>query len=102
MILDKVGPTAEKANDPHTWYILGNGYLKIKAAGCGGNVYEGFGILSPLWRLLDEFGDALELAGDIRDAMTAYNHGLWAMSSGHNGDHLKREIAQAAVDAARL
>jgi tetratricopeptide (TPR) repeat protein len=104
VILDKEGPAAQKANDPHIWYTLGNGYLKIKAARDAAAMYTKALTLSPdygpCWTNL---GDALELAGDPDDAMTAYNHGkaLGNALGGHNADYLKQEIVQAAADAAR-
>jgi Flp pilus assembly protein TadD len=104
VILDKEGPAAEKANDPHIWYILGNGYLKIKAARDAAAMYTKALKLSPNYGACwTNLGVALELAGDTGDAMTAYNHGkaLGNDLGGHNADSLKQEIAQAAADAAR-
>jgi tetratricopeptide (TPR) repeat protein len=104
VILDKEGPAAQKANDSHIWYILGNGYLKIKAARDAAAMYTKALTLAPdfgaCWTNL---GVALELAGDTNGAMTAYNHGkaLGNDLGGHNADYLKQEIARAAADAAR-
>jgi tetratricopeptide (TPR) repeat protein len=104
VILDNEGPAAQKANDPHIWYILGNGYLKIKAARDAAAMYTKALTLAPdygaCWTNL---GVALEMAGDRDGAMEAYKHGkaLGNDLGGHNADYLKQEIAQAAADAAR-
>ncbi len=103
VILDKEGPAAKKANDPQIWYILGNGYLKIKAARDAAAMYTEALTLSPDYAACwTNLGVALEMTGDTKGAMAAYNHGkaLGNDLGGHNADYLKQEIAQAVADAA--
>ena len=104
VILDKEEPAARKANDAYVWYVLGNAYLKIKAARDAAAIYANALALDPKYAACwTNLGVALEMAGDTNGAMAAYQHGktLGNDLGGHNAAYLQQEIAQAAADAAR-
>jgi tetratricopeptide (TPR) repeat protein len=104
VILDKEEPAARKANDAYVWYVLGNAYLKIKAARDAAAIYaNALALRANYGACWTNLGVALEMTGDTQGAMAAYQHGkaLGNELGGHNAAYLQQEIAQAAADAAR-
>jgi tetratricopeptide (TPR) repeat protein len=84
--------------------VLGNAYLKIKAARDAAAMYTNALALNANYAgCWTNLGVALEMTGDTQGAMAAYQHGkaLGNDLGGQNAANLQREIAQAAADAAR-
>jgi len=94
--LDREVPLAERANQADIWYVLGNGYLKLRIAQKSVAAYQrcvrlrpGFG---PCWT---NMGVMLQWAGNSQGALQAYARGraLGDSLAGADAERLNQAIA---------
>lgn len=101
--LDKEAPVVERLNLPDAWYVLGNGYLKLRNAQQSIAAYRHCVALKPGFaQCWTNMGVMLEWAGNNQEALQAYARGkaLGDSMAGDDAGRLNQAIAAQRQAAA--